>query len=37
MKPSVGLEAHREEIRRIVAANNGVNPRVFSSVLHSEV
>jgi predicted nucleotidyltransferase len=36
MKPSVGLEAHREEIRRIVAANRGLNPRVFGSVLHGE-
>ena len=36
MKPSVALDAHREEIRRIVAANRGVNPRVFGSVLHHE-
>jgi predicted nucleotidyltransferase len=36
MKPSVGLEAHREEIRRIVVANRGLNPRVFGSVLHGE-
>ena len=36
MKPSVALDAHREEIRRIVAANRGLNPRVFGSVLHNE-
>ncbi len=36
MKPSVALDAHREEIRRIVAANRGLNPRVFGSVLHQE-
>lgn len=34
MKPSLAFEAHREEIRRIVAANRGLNPRVFGSVLH---
>lgn len=34
MKPSLALEAHHEEIRRIVAANRGLNPRVFGSVLH---
>jgi predicted nucleotidyltransferase len=36
MKPSIALDAHREEIRRIVAANRGLNPRVFGSVLHQE-
>ncbi|MGJ0395793.1 MAG: nucleotidyltransferase family protein [Methylocystis sp.] len=36
MKPSLALEIHREEIRRIVAANRGLNPRVFGSVLHHE-
>jgi predicted nucleotidyltransferase len=36
MKPSIALDAHREEIRRIVAANRGLNPRVFGSVLHLE-
>ena len=36
MKPSLALDAHREEIRRIVAANRGMNPRVFGSVLHRE-
>ncbi len=34
MKPSLALEAHREEIRRIVEMNRGLNPRVFGSVLH---
>jgi len=32
----VALDAHREEIRRIVAANRGRNPRVFGSVLHQD-
>jgi predicted nucleotidyltransferase len=36
MKPSIGLESHREEIRRIVLMNHGLNPRVFGSVLHGE-
>jgi predicted nucleotidyltransferase len=36
MKPSLALDAHREEIRRIVAANGGLNPRVFGSVLHRD-
>ncbi|WP_020173909.1 nucleotidyltransferase family protein [Methyloferula stellata] len=36
MKPSIALNAHREDIRRIVAANRGLNPRVFGSVLHQE-
>jgi hypothetical protein len=36
MKPSLALDLHREEIRRIVAANRGLNPRVFGSVLHQE-
>lgn len=34
MKPSKALEAHREDIRRIVAEHQGLNPRVFDSVLH---
>ncbi len=34
MKPSLALDAHREEIRQIVAANRDLNPRVFGSVLH---
>jgi predicted nucleotidyltransferase len=36
MKPSEVLNALREEIRRIVAANRGRNPRVFGSVLHQD-
>jgi uncharacterized protein len=36
MKPSLALDAHREEIRRIVAANRGLNPRVFGSALRRE-
>jgi predicted nucleotidyltransferase len=33
MNPSRVLEAHREAIRRIVAENHALNPRVFDSVL----
>ena len=33
MKPSELLELHREEIRAIVLRYNGLNPRVFGSVL----
>jgi uncharacterized protein len=36
MRPSLALEGRREEIRRIVAANRGLNPRVFGSALRSE-
>ena len=36
MKPSLAFEAHREEIRRIVETNRGLNPRVFGSVLHGQ-
>jgi uncharacterized protein len=36
MKPSLAVKAHREEIRRIVAANRGLNPRIFGSILHHE-
>jgi uncharacterized protein len=36
MKPSTALELHREEIRRIVEANKGLNPRVFGSALHGD-
>jgi predicted nucleotidyltransferase len=36
MNPRVALDAHREEIRRIVAANRGRNPRGFGSVLHQD-
>lgn len=34
MKPSIALDAHRPDIRRIVAANNATNARVFGSVVH---
>jgi hypothetical protein len=36
MKASLALDEHREEIRRFVAANRGLNPRVFGSVLHHD-
>ncbi len=32
MRPSEVFEQHRDEIRRIVLAHNGENPRVFGSV-----
>jgi predicted nucleotidyltransferase len=34
MKPSVALQAHREEARRIVLGHRVRNPRIFGSVLH---
>ena len=34
MKPSQVLDLHREAIRRIVLANDALNPRVFGSVFH---
>jgi predicted nucleotidyltransferase len=34
MKPSQALEAHRDDIRRIVSENSAANARVFGSVLH---
>lgn len=36
MKPSEALHAHREAIRRIVAAHHANNPRVFGSVVHGD-
>ena len=36
VKPSCALEAHREDIRRIVAEHRGLNPRVFGSVLSQD-
>ena len=36
MRPSLALDAHREEIRRIVIENRGLNPRVFGSTLRLE-
>lgn len=35
MKPSESLNAHRQEIRRVVVQNHACNPRVFGSVLHA--
>ncbi|WP_425478382.1 nucleotidyltransferase family protein [Xanthomonas hyacinthi] len=32
----MALETHREAIRRIVAAHNAGNPRVFGSVAHGQ-
>ncbi|WP_165988054.1 nucleotidyltransferase family protein [Caballeronia sp. SBC1] len=36
MRPSMALDAHRAEIRRIVEANMATNPRVFGSVVRGE-
>lgn len=36
MRPSELLKQHKESIRSIVAANRGLNPRVFGSVLHCD-
>ena len=36
MKPSQVLDLHREAIRRIVLANDALNPRVFGSVIHGQ-
>ncbi|SAL07572.1 DNA polymerase beta subunit [Caballeronia calidae] len=36
VKPSIALNAHRAEIRRIVEDNRATNARVFGSVLHGE-
>ena len=36
MKPSEALEAHRDEIRRVVAQNRACNPRIFGSVARGE-
>jgi predicted nucleotidyltransferase len=33
VKPSIALNAHRAEVRRIVEANRASNARVFGSVL----
>jgi uncharacterized protein len=35
-RPSTALSAHRDEIRRIVAANHAANARVFGSALHGQ-
>ena len=36
MKPSLILQQHRDEIRRIIAAHDALNPRVFGSVARGE-
>jgi hypothetical protein len=36
MKPSVALQLHRDQIRRIVHANNATNPRIFGSTVRGE-
>ena len=36
MKPTEVLQLHREAIRRIVLANDALNPRVFGSVIHGD-
>jgi predicted nucleotidyltransferase len=36
MKPSIALDLHRAEIRRIVASHRGINPRVFGSALRGD-
>jgi hypothetical protein len=36
VRPSIALNAHRAEIRRVVDANRGSNVRVFGSVLHGD-
>jgi predicted nucleotidyltransferase len=33
VKPSLALAAHRDDIRRVVAAHRACNPRVFGSVV----
>jgi predicted nucleotidyltransferase len=35
-KPSIALEAHRADIRRIVASNRATNVRIFGSVIRGE-
>lgn len=36
MRPSLALEQHREDIRRIVEQNDATNPRVFGSVARGD-
>ncbi|RKP55753.1 nucleotidyltransferase family protein [Pararobbsia silviterrae] len=36
MKPSVALEVHRHDIRRVVATHHATNARVFGSVAHGD-
>ena len=36
MKPSLALQAHRDDIRRVVEAHHARNARVFGSVAHGD-
>lgn len=36
MKPSLALQQHSADIRRIVFANDACNPRVFGWVVHGD-
>jgi len=36
MKPSIALNLHRQDIRRIVEKHHAHNPKVFGSVLHGD-
>ncbi|WP_248748049.1 nucleotidyltransferase domain-containing protein [Pseudomonas sp. MWU12-2037] len=36
MKPSIALQAHRDDIRRVVAAHRAGNACVFGSVAHGD-
>lgn len=36
MKPSIALQLHGADIRRIVLKNDAANPRVFGSVVHGD-
>jgi predicted nucleotidyltransferase len=36
MRPSIALNLHRQEIRRIVELHHARKPRVFGSVLHGK-
>ncbi|NWB86246.1 MULTISPECIES: nucleotidyltransferase family protein [Pseudomonas] len=36
MKPSIALQAHRDDIRRVVAAHRASNACVFGSVAHGD-
>lgn len=36
VRPSVALQAHRDEIRAIISRHNVSNVRVFGSVLHGK-
>ena len=36
MKPSIALQAHRADIRRVVESHRASNARVFGSVAHGD-